>query len=83
MNALKPNMLTLRYAGQGDPEDLERWDEERWIVPFATDDTILEDDWAEYPLEDGRVALARRADCGAGCRCAGEFVMLRPAGPLR
>ena len=73
--ALEPYSLTLAYAGPGDPEGLTRWDASRWVVPFVHHPT-LDDEWEEYLITDGRTVIVRRADCGAGCRCAGEFVMV-------
>ena len=72
---LGPDEMTLDYVGDGEPEGLTRWDASRWVVPFVRRPALSEE-WENYYIADGRMIAARRADCGAGCRCAGEFVVL-------
>lgn len=44
----------------------------------------LTDEWQQVIDTDGRTLQVRRADCGAGCRCAGEVKLLgRSLGELK
>lgn len=53
--------------------DLPRFDATRVIVEYQGGHLPrLTDEWQPVTLADGRKAEVRRADCGAGCRCAGE-----------
>lgn len=45
----------------------------RALVQLADPAAIYEDDWTEAEdLLTGRMVQVRRADCGLGCKCAGE-----------
>ena len=49
----------------------------RFVVDFEPVD--LDDQWQPV-ITAGRLHLeVRRADCGAGCRCAGEFRFVGPS----
>jgi hypothetical protein len=41
-------------------------------------DVVLHDNWRTYGTVEGVAVELRRADCGAGCRCAGEFKFRDP-----
>lgn len=50
------------------------------VVTFAEGegpDHPLPDEWTTAILDDGRTVWVRRADCGAGCRCAGQYTLQR------
>lgn len=52
------------------------WDANRWLLTFALDRPDTNDGWQEATLVEGRRIKIRRADCGAGCRCAAEFAFI-------
>mgnify|MGYP001607149745 CR=1 FL=1 len=52
----------------------------RVVVTYAGQRPELGEDWARVTLADGRAAEVRRADCGAGCRCAGEVRLAKVDG---
>lgn len=73
-------MRTL-FPVQGEtPENLEPFMDGppygRYKLEIPTD-VVLQDDWQQTTV-DGRAVWVRRADCGAGCRCAGEFTFREP-----
>lgn len=66
-----PLARALPNAGLGD---------ERVLVTYSGDyKPTLTDRWQMVVLVDGRGAIVRSADCGLGCRCAGE-IRIRKAG---
>lgn len=48
------------------------------LVEYWGERPKLDDDWQEVVLSDRRTAWVRRADCGLGCRCAGEVRLSPP-----
>jgi hypothetical protein len=70
---LPTNGRTLRAVPGLRPTGMLKWDDSRWLVEFHDDPPVLGDEWVRDRLKDGRPVWVRRADCGAGCRCAGEF----------
>ena len=48
------------------------------LVEYRGERPTLDDDWQEVVLSDRRTAWVRRADCGLGCRCAGEVRLSPP-----
>lgn len=82
---LPRNAYTLSPADRDTREaaDLyfDQWDQDRFIIRFVEvrGNTILEtrpvltDEWTYHATDNGVVVAVRRADCGGGCRCAGEF----------
>ena len=70
--------LTLRAAeGEDFVSGIPRWDEDRYLLQFDGTAPALEDEWFRCQTVGGVVVDIRRADCGAGCRCAGEFRVVR------
>lgn len=71
----EPNQLTLDPVGEdgGLPRVSEK--DTRRIVTFVRRPTYLERHWTTHLLSDGRPVEVRRADCGLGCLCAGEYRM--------
>jgi hypothetical protein len=43
------------------------------LVVYAGPRPQLTDTWQIVGTEDGRTIAVRKADCGAGCKCAGEY----------
>jgi hypothetical protein len=80
VETLKENnmFLTLDPAPGVDPLDLPRntsrggGHDSRHVLVFA-EPVELEMWWTSATLTDGRTVEVRRADCGLGCFCAGEF----------
>lgn len=72
---LTRDQLTLSPVG--DDLGLPRFsdDDSRRILTFAQGQSPwpLDDTWSPATLVDGREIEVRAADCGAGCRCAGEY----------
>lgn len=69
--------LTLRPADDATARRLERYDDTRMLVEPTLNglnpQTVLTDRWVTVvDAITGLVVQVRRADCGAGCRCAGE-----------
>ena len=69
---LPANALTLRRHPDA-TVTLPMWDEERDLVQCKTEPWPLTDSWQKVELENGTTVEIRRADCGLGCRCAGEY----------
>lgn len=71
-----PHSYTLTPADPARDGGLPPYDGARRLLTF-TASTIppLTDRWAPATLADGRTVEVRRADCGLGCRCAGEYRM--------
>lgn len=52
----------------------------RALVRLSDPHTTDEDEWTETTdLLTGHTVAVRRADCGLGCRCAGEVKLVRYA----
>lgn len=43
------------------------------LQPVEPGEITLTDEWAFHFTHDGPAVWVRRADCGSGCRCAGEY----------
>jgi len=69
---MRKNEMTLFPVGV-DAGLLPTFDETRVVVRFAGRVPVLRDDWQRVTLHDKREAWVRSADCGGGCRCAGEI----------
>jgi len=68
------NQLTLEPYGSDDL-GLPRLNgiDQRRVLTFTGQAPALVDDWTPAVLDDGRTIEVRRGDCGAGCRCGGEY----------
>jgi hypothetical protein len=86
MTELPLGALTLRPADKVDRAmamvAFPMWEDEkdgRFVVLVTSPegevrtDVELDDHWRAYRTFEGLAVELRRADCGAGCRCAGEF----------
>jgi hypothetical protein len=71
---MKLDMHTLFPVG-AKARKLPRWDGSRVLALYPEGVTApeLTDEWHAVTLATGQRAEIRRADCGAGCRCAGEI----------
>lgn len=82
---LRDNEMTLRAYKDADTSTLTQASNGAWILAFKpTEDDghpVLTDEWEREQLEDGRWVQIRSADCGSGCRCAGEFQWDDPDAP--
>lgn len=72
---LEPNQLTLRPVGADGDLPLLSLHDDRRILTFPGPRPLLGDAWVPHRLADGRLVEVRRAACGLGCRCAGEYRM--------
>lgn len=75
---LPDNALTLSPALVGRwREQFPRWDDSRDLLVFPEGAPHLTDDWTHHRALDVNGDEAwikvRRAACGLGCRCAGEY----------
>lgn len=70
---LQPGDSTLFPVGAEAARLLTRWDEDRVVVRLRDREAWANDVWtATVDERSGLDVLVRRADCGLGCRCAGE-----------
>ena len=77
---LPPGAMTLMAAEPGAAHPFPLFDvfPQRFLLQF-THRPQLGDDWCTVTTVDGHQVQVRAADCGAACRCAGEFRMARDA----
>lgn len=76
---LRDNEYTLFPYDEESANGLPRHDNGAYIVAFQGEIPPLTEDWVIGVEEvTGRAVWVRRADCGAGCRCAGEFTFTPP-----
>lgn len=74
------DMTLMPYPRDMDEDSIpfQRFDRERYVIRMMQDVT-LSDDWQWVDALDivgNRWAIGvRRAECGLGCRCAGEFMI--------
>lgn len=82
---LEPGQNTLAPADQFTKSSLVLFADDpsgRVVVKLEDQSTLLSDDWTEtIDWVSGLPVEVRRADCGLGCRCAGEVRVIRPASP--
>jgi hypothetical protein len=88
---LDATALTLSPATDADMRTatglFQRWDDSdgRFIIRAVRSirgaiveyRPTLDDEWLTCATREGPIVQVRRADCGAGCRCAGEFRFVR------
>ena len=74
---MRRDMHTLFPVG-AKAKRLPKWDATRVLAvyPDGVEAPALTDDWQPVMLATGQQARIRRADCGAGCRCAGEIEVI-------
>lgn len=68
---------TLNWVDEATRDALTGWDEDRVLVRMDDADFVMNDEWTETTdLLTGQAIAVRRADCGAGCRCAAEVKLV-------
>lgn len=78
--ALNPGEYTLLPADALTADALIQWDERRVLVRLKDPGLIHEDGWGRtVDLLSEHTVEVRRADCGAGCRCAAEVRLVPDA----
>lgn len=64
---------TLFPADQATRDALTEWDDDRVVVRLEVPELTDSEEWERTTdLLTGTAVAVRRADCGAGCRCAAE-----------
>ena len=81
---LTEGQLTLEAVDPRQRILFKKWDGARDIITFYGEiypSGYLSEEWGQYPaLSKSGMPLTvrvRAADCGAGCRCAGEYEVLQ------
>jgi hypothetical protein len=68
---------TLNPVDAATQEALTGWDGDRVLVRLETPEITYSEEWEEATdLLTGQAITVRRADCGAGCRCAAEVKLV-------
>lgn len=70
----EPSVFAYAYPNGGPNTPLYLNDADGHPVPLGR--VTLTDEWTTYTERTTRLTvLIRRADCGAGCRCAAEYTI--------
>jgi hypothetical protein len=80
--ALTDDQRTLRPVDPAQRILFTKWDQNRDVITFVGfNPKPLSDDWSQcLAVSKSGIPLTvrvRRADCGSGCRCAGEYEVLQ------